>query len=327
MWRRWALPLALLAAACAAVAEERPRLLELSGAGCENTASGRWYIADDKGYVCPRDTFNYGTGCCSTGALHSCDTCGTDDQCCSQYENCVSCCLKPENEPGKHMHSVYRGRNKPETGHWSTPFQYCQAVCRTTARSTAHENAFILDRKHCFSKLGRPNVPVPPAPPLPTGVSLVTGGPGQSCDAACVGKQMACVASAFASINDCNSLRSKFMCEAGCGLSAPDQTEFPGYVEGSASKNQRPAYCATLKGAAGTAPAFDCARSAGGVRRLCPCQAVPGTRQSGQVDALSNGGGGSSNGDGSGDSGAAQATEGGAALQVGQQGAAGGTQR
>lgn len=34
----------------------------------------RWYIADDKGYVCPRDTFNYGTGCCTSGALHSCDT-------------------------------------------------------------------------------------------------------------------------------------------------------------------------------------------------------------------------------------------------------------
>ena len=89
------------------------RLLELSGGGCENTASGRcagckqrrnraaaaavaaahlpppacsldralpphrqcrWYIADDKGYVCPRDTFNYGTGCCTSGTLHSCDT-------------------------------------------------------------------------------------------------------------------------------------------------------------------------------------------------------------------------------------------------------------
>ncbi len=108
---------------------------------------------------------------------------------------------------------------------------------------------------------------------------------------------------------------------AGCGLSAPDQTEFPGYVEGSAPKSQRPAYCATLKGAGGTAPAFDCARSAGGVRRLCPCQPVPGTRQSGQVDALS-GSGGSNSG-----SGAAQATEGGSALQMGQQGAAGGTQR
>ena len=43
---------------------------------------------------------------------------------------------------------------RPETGHWATPFEYCRAVCRTTARSTQHENAFILDRKHCFSKVG-----------------------------------------------------------------------------------------------------------------------------------------------------------------------------
>lgn len=111
-------------------------------------------------------------------------------------------------------------------------------------------------------------------------------------------------------------------------MSAPDQTEFPGYVEGSAPKNQRPAYCATLKGAGGTAPAFDCARSAGSVRRLCPCSPVPGTRQSGQVDALSSGGSGSSSGSGSsGGGGAAQATEGGSALQVGQQAGAGGLQR
>jgi hypothetical protein len=42
---------------------------------------------------------------------------------------------------------------RPETGLWATPFDYCRAVCRTTARSTQHENAFILDRKHCFSKV------------------------------------------------------------------------------------------------------------------------------------------------------------------------------
>lgn len=71
-------------------------------------------------------------------------------------------------------------------------------------------------------QLGRPNVPVPPAPPLPAGVSLVTSGPGQSCDAACVGKQMACMASAFASLNDCNSLRSKFLCEAGAHPLRPE---------------------------------------------------------------------------------------------------------
>jgi hypothetical protein len=127
----------------------------------------------------------------------------------------VSCCLKPEHEPEKLMGSIFRGRNKPETGLWATPFDYCRAVCRTTARSTQHENAFILDRKHCFSKLGRPHVPVPPVPPLPPHIHAVAGQPGQSCDVACAAKQMACSGGHFASLNDCNSLRAKFMCEAG----------------------------------------------------------------------------------------------------------------
>ena len=168
--------------------------------------SHRWYITDDRGVVCPRDTFDYATGCCTTGELHSCASCADDDKCCAQYEHCVSCCLRPENKPEAAMQGVYRGRNKcapgwavaaaaatrpdggrwaeprpaagdarpappapthrpppahalsvlpcrPETGKWDTPFQYCRAACRTTARSTQHENAFIADRKHCFSKV------------------------------------------------------------------------------------------------------------------------------------------------------------------------------
>ena len=35
----------------------------------------RWYITDDKGMVCPRDSLDYATGCCSAGELHSCDRC------------------------------------------------------------------------------------------------------------------------------------------------------------------------------------------------------------------------------------------------------------
>lgn len=38
--------------------------------------------------------------------------CEAEDKCCSQYEHCVSCCLKPDNEPEAHMHDIYRGRNK-----------------------------------------------------------------------------------------------------------------------------------------------------------------------------------------------------------------------
>lgn len=117
----------------------------------------RWFIADDRGMVCPRDSLNYGTGCCTDGEQHACTrccavllsrmfllarslllvghrhlylelaahfqssipllrlsfcSCQVDDKCCSQYEYCVSCCLKPENKPEQHMGSLFRGRNK-----------------------------------------------------------------------------------------------------------------------------------------------------------------------------------------------------------------------
>lgn len=263
---------ALLAGALATVDQSSRPLLQVPPS-CNNTASGRWYVTDNRGLLCARDALDYTTGCCTTGQLHSCDTCKAEDKCCSQYEHCVSCCLKPDNHPEQHMRSIYRGRNKPETGHWGSEFEYCQAVCRTTARSTQHENAFILDRRYCFSKLGRPHVPVPPAPPLPKSISLVAGSAGQACDATCAAKNMACKAEHFSSLNNCNSLRAKFMCEAGCSDAAANQGEFPGYVEGSAPKHQRPAYCATLPPfPSQPAPSFNCSHAAGSVRRLCPCE-------------------------------------------------------
>ena len=59
--------------------------------------------------------------------------------------------LTAPNAPAAHTAVSCR---RPETGLWATPFEYCGAVCRTTARSTQHENAFILDRRHCFSQVG-----------------------------------------------------------------------------------------------------------------------------------------------------------------------------
>jgi len=45
---------------------------------------------------------------------------------------------------------------KPETGTWQSSFQYCAGKCRTSSRSTAHENSYIDARHFCFSALGRP---------------------------------------------------------------------------------------------------------------------------------------------------------------------------
>lgn len=62
--------------------------------------------------VCHRDTFDYATGCCTTGEQHSCASCADDDKCCSLFEDCVSCCLRPDHKPEVAMQGVYRGRNK-----------------------------------------------------------------------------------------------------------------------------------------------------------------------------------------------------------------------
>lgn len=65
---RWA-----SAPSCTAAAPTRRR--RRSAAPSPAGPSPRWYITDDKGYVCARDAFNYGTGCCTSGELHSCERC------------------------------------------------------------------------------------------------------------------------------------------------------------------------------------------------------------------------------------------------------------
>ena len=223
-------------------------------------------------------------------------------------------------------------------------------------RPLAHPPTLALPPP-CAAQLGRPHVPVPAAPALPKGILVVAGAAGQSCDAACRAKNAACQPAHFVSLNDCNSLRAKFMCEAGepglgwqrsaalvagwccvsslcpacvslpcrltgchwgvsqgctpapwrcparvpaclpasqpslqqrlpapppclrsagCGAAAPDQREFPGYIEGSAPKQQKPAFCAMLPPLPGLdAPSFNCSRGVGSVRRLCPCEPLP----------------------------------------------------
>ena len=59
-----------LAATCLRVAACSSRPLALA-----SIHACRWYITDDKGMVCPRDSLDYATGCCTAGKLHSCKRC------------------------------------------------------------------------------------------------------------------------------------------------------------------------------------------------------------------------------------------------------------
>ena len=66
---------------------------------CRNSVQGKTVLADDKGYICPRDDI-LGNGCCNVNSSlterHSCQYCDSVTSCCDQYEHCISCCLRPE---------------------------------------------------------------------------------------------------------------------------------------------------------------------------------------------------------------------------------------
>jgi hypothetical protein len=255
---------------------------------CDNTVGGRTHVADDRGRVCAREALDRATGCCAaTAPRHACDACGAADGCCASYEHCVSCCLAPAARAAERLRSEPRGLGKPETGLWATPFELCRAACRTSSRSTAHENAFIAERRFCFSEAGRPRVGGA-APPLPAGIEAAPGVPGESCAAVCAARGRACVPAALAALNDCDELRAAFACEAGCAVAPKGAAalEFPGYVGNGAGKEAWPALCATLPPAPAerhdgeaegeaAAPAFDCDASAKDVRRLCACGPAP----------------------------------------------------
>jgi SREBP regulating gene protein len=199
--------------------------------------------------------------------------------------------MSPSQDPEAHMATSPRGFKKEETGYWSTPFDYCQSVCRTTSRSTQHENAFISNRRFCFAGNGRPYTPTPKVPPLPKSVTAVVGPAGFSCDAICKDKDQICNSDHFAALNDCNTLRAIFMCEAGCGPSEFSRREFPGYVVDGAPKNEWPAFCFTYfdsrKAVAGLVQQYNCSAFSEHVQRMCPCESAPGlVSQAGQIDAL-----------------------------------------
>lgn len=143
-------------------------------------------------------------------------------------------------------------------------------------------------------------------------IEIFTSDSGASCRETCENEGMSCSAEHFPTINNCNQLRIHFMCEAGCGPSTEDSTEFPGYVVAAAPKPKWPAFCYYLEqvpaeteadssldlpeertedvdqlfaarrhgnltkasdwGTDGAVQPFSCDAQGGHVKRLCPCK-------------------------------------------------------
>lgn len=132
---------------------------------CRNSVQGKVLIADDRGYVCPRNDV-LSNGCCSVVSLatkrYSCETC-QDSGCCSIYEHCISCCLRPEKKAllqrilGK-ASETFNILFASITDH----FELCLTKCRTSSQSVQHENSYRDPRaKHCYGE-------APPAVHIPS---------------------------------------------------------------------------------------------------------------------------------------------------------------
>lgn len=187
--------------------------------------------------------------------------------CCSEFEFCVACCQRGPAATGGDWRTAARSPGHPESGVWTSAFDYCRGMCRTTPRSTVHENAYIAPRQHhCFGRAAFPDATAPPPlPALPSGVTAVHGDEGASCTVACgaaAGSQ--CAREGFAALNTCLYLQASFPCEGGCR--AATGAHLPGYNSGAVPD----ASTLCVRSEAETAT---CDAAAQHVRRLCPCKA------------------------------------------------------
>lgn len=116
---------------------------------CKHTRANPTLIADSRGYVCLRSV-RASNGCCYAedpdSTRYTCDACDAH-HCCSYYEHCVSCCLRPSYTTLRdEVRSHFSFRNYAV----KTAFDVCAAACRSGSSSVIHENAYKHARHHCF---------------------------------------------------------------------------------------------------------------------------------------------------------------------------------
>lgn len=119
---------------------------------CRNTVQGKILLCDDAGFVCLRDDL-LSNGCCPTkNERFICDSCETITSCCTKYEVCVSCCLRPQNKDVL-TSFVMNTINSLERlfGSIGDQFELCLSKCRTSSLSVQHENTYRdSEYKYCF---------------------------------------------------------------------------------------------------------------------------------------------------------------------------------
>ncbi|XP_008800023.2 uncharacterized protein LOC103714522 isoform X2 [Phoenix dactylifera] len=233
---------------------------------CRNTIQGRYLLSDDNGYVCTALSVDSLSRCCpEIGQRFSCHGCNLVSQCCNSYEHCVSCCLDPSRTMEDLALKVKIA--KPITaGTYASVFDFCAGRCRHNSASVVHENAYASDFHHCFSLQSNfSGIMELSSEARLTGIDIVIGKQGESCNSACRSKKQSCVPNRLLVLNKCEFLQRYMSCKGGCFSSiGADQ---PAEVVDDAPKDVNPGACLFTQREA----MLTCDGSHQHTRRLCPC--------------------------------------------------------
>uniref|UniRef100_A0A915BZ46 SREBP regulating gene protein n=1 Tax=Parascaris univalens TaxID=6257 RepID=A0A915BZ46_PARUN len=128
---------------------------------CRNTRQGKTTVTDDRGYTCDRSYLML-NGCCEVIPLSvrfNCDGCDLHSGCCSFYEHCVGCCMRPDQkEILLEMIESTSGHRLRQILSATDQFELCTLKCRTSSNSVHSENKYKSEAlKYCYKQ--EPNHP------------------------------------------------------------------------------------------------------------------------------------------------------------------------
>jgi hypothetical protein len=231
-----------------------------SATSCNFTTETQDIITDSYGQLCSIEQLD-SSGCCpkqevgkSEGLLKSL----CNGQCCNHYAACVHKCMSDDSARQDVLTVANQNRFRGALVSAMPPFEICRDVCRTHSGSVTNGNSFISDFRFCYGTY----IGLPP-PPLPSGIKIVAGDQGSSCDDACGNQKMRCSVGAFSSLNTCSLLIKHFNCKYGCSNNfGGDQ---PAYV--AAQSDSHFGKCLINS----NPDLFSCSGKHSSTRRLCPC--------------------------------------------------------
>ncbi|KAM7461356.1 hypothetical protein LguiA_029477 [Lonicera macranthoides] len=233
---------------------------------CRTTVQGRYLLSDDNGHVCDALSLDPKSRCCPRKTeQYSCHGCNTISKCCNSYEFCVSCCLNPA-KTQKDLAVKVKIAKPVTAGTYSSVFDFCSGRCRHNSESVVHENAYVSDFHHCFAMPSNSSgVTDTLLETKLSGISVIIGKQGESCDSICKSKGQSCVPNKLLLLNQCEIMQKYMSCRGACLASiGADQ---PAEVVDDAPKHLNPGACLYTR----TQSMLSCSGAHRHTRRLCPC--------------------------------------------------------